>query len=77
MGKTRGAVALVRWLEENRYSQIDLAEMVGVRQTSVSLWKRGAQPAVKYAVAIARITGIPVEWWTEDADNEQERPTGT
>lgn len=55
-------------------SQYDLAEMLGVDQTSVHNWERGkAMPAAKRLPVIARILKCSIdELLQEDGENDQQ-----
>ena len=63
-----GPESLQAWLTEERRTQMWLAGQIGVSQTAVSSWLRGARPPpLATALAIQRLTGIPVESWAEPA----------
>ncbi len=72
----RGAIALRKWLEDERKrrSQADdpvtdkwFGAQVGVHQTTVGGWKRGTRIQLAHAREVERVTGIPVAWWDEPA----------
>lgn len=63
--KSRGSLRLAEWLKTNGLTQEAFAEKLGTHQTNVSAWLLGARAiSLKNAVAIACVTGIPVEEWT-------------
>jgi transcriptional regulator with XRE-family HTH domain len=67
MVETRGSVLLRRWLEDSGTSQAALAERMGVFQTSVSGWVRGAQPRARFVSLLEEVAGIPPEAWAQSA----------
>lgn len=63
--KSRGSLRLAEWLKANGLTQEAFAEKLGTHQTNVSAWLTGVRDiSLKNAVAIATVTGIPVEEWT-------------
>ncbi len=68
---TEGRRLLIAWLEEAGNSQSRLAELLGIQQSSVFLWKEGrARPEAHHRTAIANVAGIPQDAWltTEERD---------
>lgn len=64
MGKKSGAARLAAWLASG-HTQAELAERIEASQTAISLWKRGkVKPSREFALAIERVTEIPVEAWS-------------
>lgn len=56
-----------------RFSQQVLADRVGVHVITVSQWERGkSSPTVANLIQIADATGQPVEFFTGDADDDEE-----
>ena len=66
----RGGARLRRWLQEKARTQEWLAEQIGTHQTNVSAWILGRPISIEMAVAIRKVTRIPVEDWVEPAANE-------
>lgn len=59
-------------------TQVDLAGKLGVHQTTVSMYLHGRVPSLDLALAIRRVTSIPVEAWSEPpSKRESLPPTGT
>lgn len=65
---TKGGELLRAWLKEERRTQEWLAEQLGTHQTTVSGWLLGREISLKFAVAIHKLTKIPVSTWTLPAD---------
>ncbi len=72
MEKKRGGVRLRAWLKTERRTQQWLAGEVGTHQTNVSAWILGRPIPLEMAVAIRKITDIPVEDWLVAAEPELE-----
>ena len=66
----RGGVRLRRWLKDNRRTQEWLAEQIDTHQTNVSAWILGRPLPVEAAIAIRKVTDIPVEDWIVPAEPE-------
>lgn len=64
----RGGARLRQWLKEKNKTQEWLAEQIGTHQTNVSAWILGRPVSIEMAVAIRRVTRIPVEDWVQPAD---------
>lgn len=64
---SRGAEALRSWLEGSNTSQAELAERLGVRQTTVSNWLGDMSPRIEHALKLKKLAGVPLEAWAEDA----------
>jgi DNA-binding XRE family transcriptional regulator len=63
---TRGQHHLREWRESLSYSQAEAAVALGVDQTTISCWERGDRtPGLRLAIAIRKVTGIPVESWSQ------------
>jgi transcriptional regulator with XRE-family HTH domain len=62
--------ALAEFFSSDKHrSQRWMATVLGVSQSTVSLWMRGkSRPPTAHAVAISYLTGIPVESWLTDAE---------
>ena len=71
----RGGVRLRAWLKKNGLTQRDLGVKLGTHQTNVSAWILGRPIPVEMAVAIEKLTKIPVEDWTVPADEARRRPS--
>ena len=67
-GTTRGALALRSWLEGSNTSQAELAERLGVRQTTVSNWLGDMSPRIEHALKLKKLAGVPLEAWGERLD---------
>jgi|HubBroStandDraft_2_1064218.scaffolds.fasta_scaffold01184_17 hypothetical protein len=65
MGETRATEHLSEWLEISGKSQSWLAQVLGVHQTAISRWLRGAVPSVIEAAALEGVTGTKCIWWGE------------
>lgn len=63
MEQKRGGARLRQWLDDERRTQDWLAEQIGTHQTNISAWIRGRPIPLAEAVAIRKITDIPVEDW--------------
>lgn len=50
-------------MRENRLTQDDLANQLGVAQTSVSQWLSGHAPLLRHALKIHELTRIPPTAW--------------
>ena len=65
---TIGSRQLKKWRADNDVTQRDLAVKVGAYALSISQYELGKKrPGIDAAVALERVTGIPVAAWTEDA----------
>lgn len=51
-------------MTEHGRTQKWVAEQIGAHQTSVSDWLRGSVISLDAALAIRKLTGIPVEAWS-------------
>lgn len=68
---TIGSQRLREWRYENGVTQRDLGAQVGAYALSISQYELGKKrPGIDAAVALERVTGIPVAAWTEDAAAE-------
>ena len=61
--QTRGGARLRAWLKEHDKTQEWIASRLGTHQTNVSAWMLGRPVPLDMALAIRRITKIPVEDW--------------
>jgi plasmid maintenance system antidote protein VapI len=68
MAKKLGGVRLHDWLKEERRTQAWLGEQIDTHQTNVSAWMNKRPIPLEMAVKIEKLTGIPVEDWTIEAD---------
>ena len=68
----RGGVRLRQWLKDNRRNQDWLAEQIDTHQTNVSAWILGRPIPLDAAVAIRKITDIPVEDWLVPASESSQ-----
>ncbi len=66
--QTRGGVRLRQWLKDKGKTQEWLAEQIETHQTNVSAWILGRPISIEAAVAIRRVTRIPVEDWVAPAE---------
>lgn len=71
----RGGVRLRKWLKDKGWTQSDLGDRLGTHQTNVSAWILGRPIPLEMAVAVARLTGIPVEDWIVPAEEKKRRPS--
>lgn len=70
MNQRRGGALLRAWLKAERRSQEWLAEQIENSQTNISQWIIGPRPPpLDVAIAIEKITNIPVHAWGESADS--------
>lgn len=59
-----GRLELKDWMNRRNFAQHELAEYLGMDETTVSKLLKGTRnPGLENAVAIERKTGIPVEAW--------------
>ncbi len=63
----RGGARLRQWLKEKNKTQEWLAEQIGTHQTNVSAWILGRPVSIEMALAIRKVTRIPVEDWIQPA----------
>jgi len=63
VSKEHASRLLQEWMRENRLTQDDLADQLGVAQTSVSQWLSGHAPLLRHALAIHELTRIPPTAW--------------
>lgn len=69
---TEGRKLLAAWLAKDGRTQTWLAGVLGVKQSTVSHWLRGAwRPPQELKMALARIAGIPVDAWLTYAESER------
>lgn len=67
---TEGQRLLRAFLRE--HAQADLARVLGIRQQSVSEWKRGkTRPTVVFRTLLAHVIGIPADTWLTRAERKQ------
>lgn len=52
---------LRKWREENRLTQTELAERIGIDQPSLSRWERGGKIPAERVRKVSEVTGIPRE----------------
>lgn len=67
---SRGALVLKELVRPNeeRLTQVQIAERLGVTQQAVSTWLRGVgRPDHRRMVQIAEMFGVPVAAWDEEA----------
>lgn len=67
----RGSALLRAWMSAHGMKQKDLAERLGVHQTTVSSWRLGRVGDLEVAVAIQKVTGVPVTAWAEEANDAE------
>lgn len=67
----RAGVRLRQWLKDRGHTQAWLASEIGTHQTNVSAWMIGRPIPIEKAIAIRRVTRIPVEDWVEPADESR------
>jgi len=70
---TRGGARLKAWIRNNGKTQEWVAERIGTHQTNVSAWILGRPVPLEAAIAIRRITKIPVEDWIVPAQTRKAR----
>jgi plasmid maintenance system antidote protein VapI len=64
--KTRGAVALAKWIETKGKTQTWVGLRVGVRQSSISALVSGTfEPSLETAIRLEKLTGIGVALWIQ------------
>lgn len=61
--QTRGGVRLRQWLADHDKTQEWLADQIDSSQKNVSAWSLGRPIPLDAAVAIRKVTDIPVEEW--------------
>ena len=65
MAKKPAEQQLKDWME-GRYTQVELAAMLKVRQQTVSMWLAGGRaPALHHARELERLTGIVAWDWIQ------------
>lgn len=63
---SNGAKMLREWITRSKLNQVQAAAHLGVHEAFVSMLVNGRRcPGRTTAVKIARLTGIPVEAWSE------------
>lgn len=68
-----GADQLTDWMDRRSYSLREVAQLLGIDTSYVSLLMNGHRtPGRKLAIRIARLAGIPVDAWESD-DVEESR----
>jgi transcriptional regulator with XRE-family HTH domain len=67
LGLSDGARLLREVLALQGWSQNELARQLGTSSGLVSRWLSGRRtPGLVWAIAIARLTGVPASAWTSD-----------
>lgn len=75
MAETEGGRRLREWIDVDGHpTQMALAPLLGVTQSTVSGWLNGAVPRAVHLFKIAEVTGIAPELWAAPADKT---PSGT
>lgn len=69
MEQKRGGARLRTWLDDNDRTQAWLAKQIGDKQQNLSAWIRGRPVPLAIAVAIRKVTDIPVEDWLVAAES--------
>lgn len=64
-GESRGGQLLLAWLVGSNTTQAELAERLGVRQTTVSNWLGEMNPRIVHALKLQKLAGVPLESWGE------------
>lgn len=72
MEQNRGGARLKQWLEDNERTQAWLGRQVNESQQNLSAWIRGRPIPLAVAVAIRRLTDIPVEDWLVAAESSRD-----
>lgn len=65
MAESRGRQKLEAFLDKPEWSQTRLAEILGISQSSVSNWVKGAKPEPHHRKVLAVVAGIPEEDWLD------------
>jgi len=66
----RDALAKYMSAEKSR-TQVWLGKVLGVSQSTVSLWVRGGpRPSIAQAIALQYLTGIPVDLWLTENERK-------
>lgn len=68
MPKLTPAQRLAAWLKKEGKSQRELAEMLGIKQPSVSKWCTTGRPDPIYREPLERLTGIEASAWLTNAE---------
>lgn len=61
-------IKLKKLRESKRFSQEELAEMVGVSQTTIGNWEKGKSIKFKHLRKVCEVFQIPVNYLFEEAD---------
>jgi len=69
MEQKRGGARLRQWLKDHGHKQATFAAEIGESQQNVSRWILGHPVPLHVAVAIRKVTDIPVEDWLVAADS--------
>ena len=70
-----GAEQLKDWMHRRRFMQREAAEYFGWDETYVSQLVNGRRsPGLENAIAIERLTGIPVEAWSSSSLDTSDEP---
>ena len=77
MFKTKGRLALARWLEQSGTTQTALGEKIGTSQAPVSMWVLGkSRPDWTQRLGLFVVTGIDPNDWATPAETALLRRLG-
>lgn len=66
---TEGRDLFARFLRQRRMTQIEIAEIMGVRQSSISLWVKGrSRPEHHHRLLLEEFADIPTDAWMTEED---------
>ena len=54
------------WRQKHRKTQAETAQLLGVHQTTIGEWESGQTMSVPTAVAIRKLTKIPIDAWAPE-----------
>lgn len=72
MEQKRGGALLGAWLKKHERTQAWLGRQINESQQNLSAWIRGRPIPLATAVAIRRLTDIPVEDWLVAAESSRD-----